>query len=181
MKIKKLVIFLLVGLSMAFSIYLNNYYDRYNIDNSIENVQNKLTDFNVSIDSESIKKIHVWEQIDNTNTWVAYLEFEENNYGYAHLKQGWNKKLRLISIGTKTDITYRELETNKGNYGVVIGENINRDISKIKVTTENKQHEFLIDISNESHFIKYEKLPKNTTNSFPAQFTLYDYSNNVIE
>lgn len=114
-----------------------------------------LTEFTNESAGESIDKVFYLSRIADSNTWLAQIQFESGDYGFVHFKQGWNQKLQFISLNKEPDVTYREYKTNKGKYGVVLGQNLNGEIAKIKITTVSNQ-EYFIDVSNETVFMKFK-------------------------
>lgn len=168
---------LIVLAVLIFSIYGWNYYDEYNIKPSEESVKTFLEEF----DKSKVELLN-FEQIENTNIWVAQLEFEEGQFGHAEFQEGWNHHLKFIYLNTNTNlsVTYRDYSTNKGRYGVIFVNNLDKNISKIKVLSPFKDFETEIDTSSIAKtFVKAFKLPKNVENTFPATFYFYDKNGNL--
>lgn len=156
------------------SVYLWNYYEKYHIKPFEESV----TTFIEESSKDKVELIN-FEQIENTNIWLAQLKFKEGEFGHAKFQKGWNHNLKFIYLKTNPNITYEEYNTNKGKYGVIFVNNLDKNISKIKVKSQLKNFETEINISNSQTFIKTFKLPKNVENTSPATFEVYDKNGNL--
>lgn len=165
---------LIVFSILIFSIYGWNYYDKYHIKPSKEPVKNFLEEF----DKSKIELLN-FEQIENTNIWLAQLTFNDGQFGHAKFQEGWNHNLKFIYLRTNPSITYEEYNTNKGKYGVLFVNNLDKNISKIKLKSQLNNFETEIDTSVSQTFVKTFKLPENVENTSPATFSLYDKDGNL--
>ncbi|QPQ35614.1 hypothetical protein [Lysinibacillus sp. JNUCC-52] len=178
MKIKLLLIvicsfspLLLLGLF----IYGNAYYNDYHLKSSETTVKDFIEEF---IDS-SIQIMH-FERIEETNMWLVQLKINDSKYGHARFNKGWNGKLKFIYLATDPTVTYREHKTNKGNYGTLYVHELDSNVAKIKLTPNWKNFEKEIEVDTVAPFMKTFKLPENVEDTFPAMFTFYDKTGEVI-
>lgn len=172
--IKKIIFISLLLIVFVILMYGWNYYDKYHIKPSEENVKTFIEEF-----SGNKVKVLNFEQIEDTNIWLYQLEFKEVKFGHAKFQKGWNNNFKFIYLKTNPTITYEEYNTNKGKYGVIFVNNLDENISKIKVTSQLKNFQTEINTSVSKTFIKTFKLPNNVENTSPATFELYDKNENL--
>lgn len=126
-------------------------------------------------------KLEKMERIKDSNTWVAILSYTSEKIVYAHLEKNWWNRYRIISVGGVPDITYVDMKTDTGSYGVLIGMNQSLAIKKIDIKTMGEtQLESTFDIEEEKYFIKYIRIEDAIGRTSPAEFTLYDKNNQII-
>lgn len=178
MKKYRYILLFLVSITI---IYLAIYINIYKVNDSKESVQQFLNDFvGEEYYKGKVKEIIIWNDIDDSNTWVAKFQFENGEYGSAQFEKGWNKKLKFKIMNNEPNLTYTQYETNKGIYGVVSGINADRQISKIKVLTNNKQ-EYSFNLSEEILFMEYINISVDVYGMQPAKYVLYNKEDNVID
>ncbi len=134
------------------------------------------------MDDLKLKKV---ERINGSSTWIAILSSTIDSNGkivYAHLEKNWRNHYKIISVGTVPDISYVDIQTNNGLFGVLIGVNKSLAIKKIDVKTMGEtQLESTFDIEGEKYFIRYISIKDELSSTSPAEFTLYDGINEIIE
>lgn len=174
----KKIIFIFISVLAFFIlfVYFLNNLDEYQINLSDQDVHAFFEEF-----SRNELELISFNQVEDTNTWLAYIRFNNGEYSFSELKEGWNHKLKFISLSTCQDMTYRELKTNKGKYGVVIVNDLDENIAKIKVQSQLKDFETEIDTTHSKTFLKTFKLPENVEETFPATFYYYDENGELFE
>ncbi|WP_107841624.1 hypothetical protein [Metasolibacillus meyeri] len=173
---KMILVFFSVILLLVLCIYCWNYYTKYYINTSEKEVKAFLEEF-----SESKIELLSFEQIDDTNIWLAHFQLNEKKFNYAQFREGWNHKVKFIYLKTYPNVTYDELNTNKGKYGVIFANNLDENIVKIKLQSQLKNFETEIDTSTSKIFIRAIKLPENVENTAPAIFYFYDKNGNLYD
>ena len=63
----------------------------------------------------------------------------------------------------------------------MVGKNSDLKIEHIKAVLHNGDYKFTSNVSTDEKFVRYEKLPTDVENTFPAELTFYDKNLNVIE
>lgn len=172
---RKIILSLLMIFTLVFSIYGWNYYNDYYLQISEKEVKEFLEKFN----GDKIQILN-FEQIENTNVWLAHFKSNKKQFGHAQFNEGWNHRLKFINFVTDPNVTYKEYDTNKGKYGVLFVGNLDNNISKIKINSQLKNYEIEINITSSKPFMKAFSLPKNIDNTSPASFSFYDKSGNFI-
>ncbi|MGM7684685.1 hypothetical protein ACSVDA_21490 [Cytobacillus sp. Hm23] len=181
------VVTLLFILGIGFSVY---YIDsRYQVENTHESIESSLKDWlNRSQKRQSnptpIKNPTLIEKfkLDDTSTHIGLFQLENDNIGYVRLIEGLNGKLKIAGAGHGTnDFKYREIETNKGLYAILIGKNPEKKIDNILVNLMFENYNFNVDVPTEELFVRYHKFSETLDTPFPAEYTLFDKNNGVIE
>lgn len=132
------------------------YSEEYHIENNEKSIQTNLTKW-LNRGSGGEMSPHVKEivRLGASDTYITLFQLEDHRIGYAQMIMGWNGKLKIGQSGYGTnEVSYRNIDTNQGMYGVVI--------------------------SQDELFIKFEKLPKDLNETYPARITCYDQYNNLI-
>lgn len=137
-----------------------------------------MKDFIEEFIDSSIQIMH-FERIEETNMWLVQLKINDSKYGHARFNKGWNGKLKFIYLATDPTVTYREHKTNKGNYGTLYVHKLDSNVAKIKLTNL-MNFEKEIEVDTGAPFMKTFKLPENAKDTFPAMFTFYDKTGEVI-
>src|SRR5690625_1751696 len=175
--------YLLLFIGVIFIGYSLFYFNQYHIDDDKIAVQSSLTEW-MSGDSENttfdVKEII---RLDNTNSHIALFQTENGHVGYAHLIEGWNGKLKIVSSGGHGTniVSYKVIETDKGNYGILFGKNPELTIDHIKADLNYENYSFSVDLPSDEIFVKYVHLPEDIENPFPAELTYFDKDQSVIE
>jgi len=178
---KRAVLFLAVVL-IGFSVYAVGYFSTYGVPKSEEAAEEFLIEFDTKKSGMGVSAVVGWLQLGESDSWLARVLFEDGVYGYAHFVKGWNGKMKFMSLGTTQPLTYREIQTNDGFYGVVFGRNDNPTIDHINVKTLGRTtYEFVIHVADQENFMVGEKLPDGVQDTFPAEFEVVDKEGNVLE
>lgn len=122
-------------------------------------------------------------QIDDTNSHVVLFETAHKHLGYAQLLKGWNGKFKIIQSGSGTNmVSYHDLKTNQGTYGILMGKNLDFQIDYIIAKSEftDEDFSFTSNIPKDEKFLVYKKLPSDLKETF-LTITLYDENGKVIE
>lgn len=139
----------------------------------------------ISESDSSEFKVEEIKNIQSSNTWIALLSSNidsNENILYAHLEKNWRNHYKIISVGSVPNISYIDIKTNIGLFGVLVGINNSLSIKNIDVKTLGEvQLKSTFDVEGEKYFIKYISIEKGITNTSPATFTLYDKNNQVIQ
>lgn len=156
--------------------YVFFYMDQYPIKSDKASVQAELAEWQSNGDDTKFEfKTLEIVQLDDTNSHIAIFETSNRNVGYAHLIQGWNGNFRIEQSqwGT-TPVSFHDLKTNKGTYGLVTGQNQGLEIDHIKAESSDRQFSFTSTLPQEETFLVYKKLPSNLKNTFLPHITLYN-------
>ncbi|MDV2582788.1 hypothetical protein [Alkalibacillus haloalkaliphilus] len=121
-------------------------------------------------------------QLGDTTSYAILFETQSNNIGYAHFIKGWNGIFKIDHSGHGTNLaSYQSIETNKGRYGILVGKNPDFKIDHIEAELYYEKFSFTSHVSSEEKFVKYEQLPNDVKEPFPAKLTFYDKKGTEIE
>jgi len=178
-KIMYYAVFLIV-LCIGCSLY---YFNQYHINNDNVSIQSNLKDWlNKTSTEEIIPNVLDVVRLDNSNSYIALFQLENNNIGYSQLIKGSNGKLKIERAGYGTNVvSYEKIETNKGVYGILVGKNPDLKMDHLSVKLKHEEFGFTTDVSKDEKFVKYEKLPSGLKETFQAELTLFDENNTVIQ
>jgi hypothetical protein len=129
------------------------------------------------IDPELIEVV----QVADTNSHIAMFRLKDGNMGYAQLVKGFNNRFKIDHAGYGTNsVTYESAETNKGMYGMLVGENRELEIQSIKADLIHEDFSFTADVSGERIITQFIKLPEELSMPFPAELTFFNEDNQII-
>lgn len=178
---KTLSAFVIIGVFVLITTVFN-YQNKYDIKNDPKDIENSVKSFNTKASPklQSIK-INEMTQIEDTDTWVASMIISKDTFGYAIFKQGMNNRFNLKSVSTGPNITLTETKTNKGLFGILIGQENNLDIHHIVLKQiGDTTFEPTIKISSKENFIKFIEVPQEISTTVPATLVFYDDNNQII-
>lgn len=177
-KVFMYILFILVLCALPFLYYSNEYH----IENNKESIQLNLTKWlNRGSSEEMSPRVEEVVRLGASDTYITLFQLGDHRIGYAQMSKGWNGKLKIRQSGHGTnEVSYRNIDTNQGMYGIVIGYNTEFKIDHLLVKLQNEEFSFSTDISQDELFIKYEKLPNDLKETYPDHITFYDQYNNVI-
>ncbi|MFT8316365.1 MAG: hypothetical protein ABF633_19240 [Clostridium sp.] len=179
-----IIIFFIMG-------YVVIYNSTYSIaDNNKAEIQNALMQFiNRPKGVVYTKNLQVEQAVDIDNKkYVIYMNTNAiGNFkflGDGELIKGKNNKYKVDLAswgGQSTYLQNKIVETDKGNYLIVYGENYNKRISYATVKLMNDR-DYYVKIPNEEYFIAYCSVPKEVKAEFPygKEMKLYDKDNKDI-
>ncbi|WP_110114441.1 hypothetical protein [Bacillus sp. CGMCC 1.16541] len=150
-------------------------YIQYQIPYEVKAIEQELTHWeNRDNTREQIDlKVQDFQQVGNSNTYIALYALPNEIGGYAILKKGWNQKLKIVvSSRVNNLVDYDDIETNKGLYGIFVGQNPNNDIYRLKARLPEDNYSFDLRVPNTDYFILYEKITEEVKRTFPADITL---------
>lgn len=180
---KKRLLAVVLSILFVSTAYLIFYLNQYSIEAEESEVQTSLTEWN-NRGSEYELKFEILEivRLGQTNSHIVLLETSAENMGYAHLVEGWNGKYKIRQSGWGSGVaSFRDVETNGGMYGVLIGKNPDLKIDHILAESENKEFSFTSSVAGSEKYVRYEKLPPKLKQTFPPDITLYDANGNVLD
>lgn len=180
-KVKKTMYYALFFMVLC-TISTLYYFNKYHIKNDNVSIQSNLKDWlnRGSVEKNSPDVLDV-VRLDHSNSYIVLFQLEKNNIGYAQLIKGWNGKFRIEQAGYGTNkVSFADLKTNEGIYEVVVGYNENLKIDHMLVKLQNEEYSFTTDVSKDKEFLRYEKLPSELKETFPANITFFDQNNNEI-
>jgi len=168
--------------SLGYSLF---YINQYGINNDKTSIQSSLEFWLNRGSQEGLDpKILEMVQLDDTTSYITLFQLENGNYGLGQLIRGLNGKFKFeglwYGIGLYNPSSYEIIDTNKGKYMVLYGGNPGLKIEHIKAISANEEFRFTSDVSKIESFIKYEKIPSDLKNPFPAKLIFYDKNNNEI-
>ena len=158
------------------------YFNQYDINNDEQSIQTGLNDWlNRGNRDEINSKLIEVVQLDVSKSYIALFQLENDDLGYPHLNKGLNGKFKMEHSEHGTNgISYEEIKTNRGMYGILFGKNSNHKIDHISAELTMKNFSFASDVSEDEVFVKYKKLPSQFKQTFPAVLTYYDKNNNPL-
>lgn len=176
---KKTMILFIFLILIGYSIYYNR---QYNVKYNKQSIQKYVkTSLNFGEDSKMNPIIIDVEQLGDSNTVIATFKLSTTQNGYAVLKKGLNKKMKIVRTRYGNGkVAYSGIETNKGKYGLLTGINVGLKVDHVTVKLLNHDYFFIADVPMEKYFIIYKKLPKEIKEPFPADLIFYDKHNNVL-
>ncbi|MFC3749801.1 hypothetical protein ACFORK_24065 [Paenibacillus sp. GCM10012306] len=120
-------------------------------------------------------------RVNHSNSYIALFRLENDDIGYSHLIKGLNGKYKIELAGYGTnEVSYVNIRTNEGEYGILIGKNPGLKINHIVTKLVYEEVSFTTDVSKEEMFVKYEKLSSDFKKTFPAELIYYDENNIII-
>ena len=186
---KKLLIIVPCIIILCIIGYVIIYNSTYSIsDNNKAEIQNALMK---SINTPTVitKNLEIKQSVNIDNKkYVIYMNTNViGNFkflGDGELVKGRNNKYKVNLAGYAGQSTYLQnkiVETNKGNYLIVYGENYNKRISYATVKLMNDR-DYYVKIPNQEYFIAYCSVPKEVKAEFPysKEMKLYDKDNKDI-
>lgn len=187
LKLKKKLMFLLMFVIVC-SIGGGSviaYSQQFSIDSSESALQPHLSEWINKGQSETEDKPVILDirQLGKSNSYLAlFITADNSKIGYAHYHKGWNDKLKPVNFLFGTDkIVFREIETNKGKYGILLGINPDFIIDTIKAPITDEELSFSYDVSSNEWFLKIEKIPNTINHQVYSDLELYDGNNNRLE
>lgn len=169
---------LIIGLA-----YIVFYMNQYSIADEEDEIYTSLLGWqNRGLDYEFKMSISDVIQVDQTTSYIVLFETPDNNVGYAQLVKGWNGKYKIIQSGWGDNaVTYSDIKTNEGMYGILAGKNPDLQIDHITAITVNEVYEFTSSVTDAKTFVRYEKLPPNLKETFISDLTFYDKNGQVLD
>ncbi|OBZ18152.1 hypothetical protein A8L34_00760 [Bacillus sp. FJAT-27264] len=180
-RVKKMIYFslLLIVLCIGYSLH---YFNQYHIDDSNVSIQSNLNNWLNRGNREQINAnlIEV-VRLNDSNSYIVLFQLENDDIGYSQLIKGLNGKFKIELVGYGTNVvSYEDIRTNEGVYGILLGKNPSLKINHIFTKLIHEEFNFTTDVSKDELFVKYEKLPSELRETFPAEFIFYDGNNTVI-
>ncbi|WP_033828096.1 hypothetical protein [Bacillus andreraoultii] len=179
-KIYSILLFIIIVALVGYSFY---YFNQYQIKNNKEDIQKAIdTWFNRETDplqAVVLEKV----QLGDSSSYIVLLQTDKNEMGYAHLIKGWNGRYKIehSSYGTNL-VSYDVINTNKGIFGIIVGENPELKIDHIKVDLTKSSYRFTTNVVKREKFIAYKKLPEDAKKgSRFAELILYDKNGKTLE
>lgn len=174
------IILMLMITGLAYTVF---YFNQYSIKDEESAIYNELATWhNRGTDAEM--DIHILKivQLDDTNSYIVLYETTDKNIGHAQLIKGWNRKYKIQKSGWGTNtVTYQDIKTNDGVYGILIGKNPDLKIDHFMAKSNDGEFSFTSRIPKEENFAVYEKLPRDLKDTFLPDITLYDVNEQVLE
>lgn len=115
--------------------------------------------------------------IDNIKV-ISYT-VSNGQFGHAVMEKKSNDSYKIITTGYGTNIIELPIiKTKDGKYLFAIGRKYNQNIEYVKTEIDNRK--YIFDVSEESYFIHYYQVPKETTVDFSNGYIFLDQHNNNI-
>ena len=167
---------------IGFSFYYTN---EYYIDDNEASIQSHLdTWLNRPPSDELNPEVLQVKQIEDTTSHIILFQLDNGDYGHARLLKGLNGKFKIDVAGYGSGFhnsSYQVIDTNKGEYLILYGENPDLKIDHILATALNSEYDATFDVSNEQIFLQSAKIPSDVERAFPVDLTFYDEGDNLIE
>lgn len=119
-------------------------------------------------------------QLGESSSHIILFETGSNGIGYARMIKGWNGKFKITESGWGPDVSYHDINTNNGTYGILIGTNPELRIDHVTVESTREDYRFTAELPEEYSFLLYEKLPEDVSSLFPAEFTFFNASGEEV-
>lgn len=155
---------------------------KYPIKNNRDDIQEHLIKWENQTSGQSDFKLKLIQAVHlgESNTYVALYKVDSNAH-FAVLEEGFNGHLRIIYSSTNSSsLYYKGMETSEGQYGVVIGKNMNKDIDAIKVELQNVSFNYIVKVPDDPYFIVATKLPEEIEEKTYAGFKFFNKQNQEI-
>lgn len=120
-------------------------------------------------------------QLGESSSHIILFETSSNGIGYARMIKGWNGQFKITESGWGPDVSYHDIDTNDGTYGILIGTNPELRIDHVTVESTREDYRFTAELPEEYSFLLYEKLPDGVNSAFPADFTFFDEAGEEIQ
>lgn len=178
-KMSLIIAFVLI-LGVASILFYTNQYsiadEEQTIYTNLIEWQNRGSDFDFQLTILDIV------QIDQSRSSIVLFETSGNNIGYAHLIKGWNGKYKIVGSGWGDSlVSYTDIKTSNGVYGILIGKNTDLKIHAITAVTVDGLHEFSSIVADADTFIRYEKLPRNLKQTFVSELVFFDKDGQILD
>ncbi|MCP8967776.1 hypothetical protein [Ectobacillus ponti] len=158
------------------------YFDKYNLPNepgAIETGIQALLDEGRP-DRVQPKVIEV-RQLGSSASYVALLQLQDKQIGYAQLLRGWNGRFQLVRAGYgSSPVSYEEVETDEGRYGIILGRNAGLQLDHVTAKLAG-DYIFTVGVAGEGLFMKLQRLPRQLQRTTPVTLEAFDEDNRVIE
>ena len=167
---------------IGFSIYYTNEY--YIEDNEAAIQSNLDTWLNRPPSEELNPEVLQVKQIADTTSHIIFFQLDDGDFGYARLLKGLNGKFKIDHAGYGSGFlnsSYQVIETNKGEYLILYGENPDLTVDHVLATALSGEYDITFDISDDQRFLQSVKIPSDVERAFPVDLTFYDASDNLIE
>lgn len=167
---------------IGFSFYYTNEY--YIEDNEAAIQSNLDTWLNRPPSDELNPEVLQVKQIEDTTSHIILFQLDNGDYGHARLLKGLNGKFKIDVAGYGSGFhnsSYQVIDTNKGEYLILYGENPDLKIDHILATALNSEYDATFDVSNEQIFLQSAKIPSDVERAFPVDLSFYDEADNLIE
>ncbi|RLQ91314.1 hypothetical protein [Planomicrobium sp. Y74] len=181
---KKFLVFIsvIVLAVIGFSIY---YMNEYTIEDDEAVIQSNLETWLNRPPSEELNpEVLQVKQIEDTTSHLILFQLDNGDYGYARLLKGLNGNFKIESAGYGAGFhnsSYQVIDTNKGEYLILYGENPDLKIDHIIATALSGEYDVTFDISDDQKFLQSAKIPPEVESAFPVDLTFYDEADNLIE
>ncbi|MGM0845640.1 MAG: hypothetical protein ACQEUT_11735 [Bacillota bacterium] len=162
--------------------YVGYHFFQYQILNQAANIETELNTWLNKNSGEMDAEVLCMTKLDKTNSSIVLFQTERDNIGYALLKNGWNGRVKIVQSGHGNNIaSYQVIDTNKGDYGIVVGKNPDLKVENIRADLLHEDFEFTINVSGQRTFLMYEKLPEEIEQPFPTDLIYFDEKGSIIE
>lgn len=172
-----LLLLLLIPIGLA-----ANYFNQYTIENNEADIESALIKWQSRGNSTEFRlKIKDTAQLENTNSKIVLFETPDENIGYAHLIKGWNGNYKINVSGWGTNmVSYHDIKTDKGMYGVFIGKNPKAEIKHVTAKLSKQDSDFSSVVPEGKQFIIYKKLPARLNGTNLLEIYLFDKNGKEI-
>lgn len=158
---------------------------RYPLENSRAAIQHQLVDWENKLADRPLSDHSILELInvihlENSTTYVAFYRAGQD-LRLVVLKEGLNKKLRTVHVGTKHHtFDYTGIETNKGPYGIISGRNTDEEIDSVQVKLQNFHYEYRMKVPETPCVIHAMKLPREVNQKTYADLYFFNKKDQKI-
>ncbi|MBK3495737.1 hypothetical protein JFL43_12905 [Viridibacillus sp. YIM B01967] len=173
------IVFIAIILIAWYFIILNS--NEFVVENEPTKIEEGLNKFINRPEGNLKVKLLKIQQIVKTDTFVAVFSINEGEVGYAKLEKKLFNKLKIIHTGHgSAKIKYEDIETNKGNYGLLYGTNPQLVIHTVQINNLEGTHTQDVDISNEEIILVADKLPKEVDKAITSELIFFDKKGNKV-
>lgn len=178
---KKIISIAIIAIISIIGYFIIQNSNEYVVENESIKIEEGLNRFiNRSEGNVKVKLLKI-QQLDKTNTFVAIFSMNESDVGYAKLEKKLFNKLKIIHAGYgSSNIKYKDIKTNKGNYGLLYGMNPQLLIDTVQINNLEGTYTQDIDVSNEEIILVADKLPKEVDKAITFKLVFFDKEGNEI-
>ncbi|WEG14454.1 hypothetical protein PU629_08900 [Pullulanibacillus sp. KACC 23026] len=183
MTILGVIVGILIVVIVTAKIYSLKVDAKYPVAINQKDIQQNLTNWGNRGDTKTNPKLMNTVHLGKSNTYIAYFKNQSNGYlGIAVMKEGPNKHLRIVnSHYGSNQVKYYGVNTNKGNYGIIIGNNADGLSHYVQAELEDQSFKFKVQVPKKDDFIVVKKLPKGIGKTKFADLYFFDNANKEIK
>ncbi|MGE7918062.1 hypothetical protein ACQKM9_03815 [Viridibacillus sp. NPDC093762] len=178
---KRIISIMFLGIIIIGGYFIILNFNEFVIENEPTKIEEGLNKFINRPEGNLKVKLLKIQQIDKTDTFVAIFSINESDFGYAKLEKKFFNKLKIIYTSSgSAKIAYKDIETNKGNYGLLFGLNPQFVIHTVQINNLEGTHTQKVDVSNKEVILVADKLSKEVEKAITSKLLFFDKEGNEV-